>query len=221
MTRTFVSRNFRDGLVGWYNETSLVYDGGNAVSRWTDISGKENHLIQDTAASQPTRIPAGQAGKDVVEFDGTADYLRGSFTLDQPTTVYVVAYQTTWTASDRISSGGVVNSLDIIQSGSSPNVIFAASAGLFSGPISFPLQTWGVLTGVSNGANGRFSLNNNAALTGDYGAANAQGLTAGAAGNGNVQFNGRIAEIMLFRIAHTASQRALVISQLMSKWGVV
>jgi hypothetical protein len=60
-----------------YDATSggslVAADGG--VARWEDKSGNSRHMTQGTAGSRPARKTAIQGGKDVLRFDGSADFM--------------------------------------------------------------------------------------------------------------------------------------------------
>lgn len=53
-------------LTAWFDasDTSTITSSSNAVSQWSDKSGKGYHATQDTAASKPTK------GTDYLSFDG-------------------------------------------------------------------------------------------------------------------------------------------------------
>jgi len=53
---------------------SLPADGG-LVARWEDKSGNARHATQATSGSRPTRVVAGKNGRDVLNFDGSADFM--------------------------------------------------------------------------------------------------------------------------------------------------
>jgi hypothetical protein len=58
----------------WYDasDTSTITESGGAVSEWRDKSGSLRHISQGSASAQPT------LGTDVVQFNGTTDYLWNS-----------------------------------------------------------------------------------------------------------------------------------------------
>lgn len=50
---------------GWWPKSGTFIINGSAVSQWNDESGRENHLVQNTEAHQPSGVVDG-----VVTFDG-------------------------------------------------------------------------------------------------------------------------------------------------------
>lgn len=74
------------GLIAWHDasDAATITSSGGAVSQWDDKSGRGNHLAQATAANQPTTGTLTINGLNVIDFDGTNDFLASSAT---PTTV--------------------------------------------------------------------------------------------------------------------------------------
>jgi hypothetical protein len=90
---------------------SLVAANG-AVARWEDKSGNARHFTQSNSGARPLRKVSAQNGNDIVEFDGTADYLyRGTspISLNSFTAFSVVKFRTT-TNSNRFAILGRRNS---------------------------------------------------------------------------------------------------------------
>lgn len=67
------------GLVFRVEGTTGVQASGGIVSGWLDQSGRGNHL---TAVGNPTVISGGLNGKNVIDFDGSVDYLYRTTTLN-------------------------------------------------------------------------------------------------------------------------------------------
>ena len=63
------------------DDASTITLNGSTVSQWNDKSGNNRHVIQPTAAWQPTYAPSGLNGRPSLAFDGgppsptTSDYL--------------------------------------------------------------------------------------------------------------------------------------------------
>ena len=64
------------------SDTSTITEVGGAVSQWDDKSGNGNDFTQGTAANQPTTGTRTQNGLNVLDFDGTADFMVGGDILD-------------------------------------------------------------------------------------------------------------------------------------------
>ena len=67
------------GLVFRVEGSTGVQASGGIVSGWMDQSGRGNHL---TAVGNPTVISGGLNGKNVIDFDGSVDYLYRTSTLN-------------------------------------------------------------------------------------------------------------------------------------------
>ncbi len=64
---------------------------GDPVSTWSDRSGNGHDATQATSGSKPTFLTAQQGGCPAVDFDGTADFLIGTYSPTAvPRTVFVV-----------------------------------------------------------------------------------------------------------------------------------
>lgn len=162
--------------VGWFedDEANFVKDGSDIVSQWTDLSGQNNHLLQGQPGKQPVWSSTG------VLFNGTSDFLKATFTFEQPEFMYLVFKQKTWTSNDRIFDGpSATNSGMIYQVTSSPIIkSYAGSVQLASSDLA--LDTFGIVRCLFNGAGSRFTVNNNTPETGDSGSTDMGGITLAA-----------------------------------------
>lgn len=90
------------GLRLWLdaNDSTSLYDsvsGGNnvvadsSIARWEDISGENNHAIQNDSDKRPLRKVSSRNSKDTVLFDGTNDcFIVPNFWLQSHFSVFVV-----------------------------------------------------------------------------------------------------------------------------------
>ena len=78
--------------VYWTEGAWTPPNDGDPVSQWDDQSGNGNHLVQATAANQPTYLASGNAGRPAIRFDaGGPSYLDAAgVSQSQPNTVVVV-----------------------------------------------------------------------------------------------------------------------------------
>lgn len=56
-----------NGLKLWYNTDSLE-QSSNAISKIFDLSGNDNHIIQNTATNKPTLISASDLNENTIRF---------------------------------------------------------------------------------------------------------------------------------------------------------
>lgn len=82
------------GIQAWYRSDLGITLNGSTVSAWGDQSGNGRHLIQNTAANQPTYVAsvAGLAGRPALSFDASGDVLATAtaFALPREHTVFYV-----------------------------------------------------------------------------------------------------------------------------------
>lgn len=83
---------------------------GDAVSSWSDISGKGNNATQATSARQPTYVANAVAGHAALYFDDKDDNMATALSLSVPCTVMVVyAYRSRDSKLRRVLNGGTNN----------------------------------------------------------------------------------------------------------------
>lgn len=199
-------------LAAWYRFGKGIFDSGGAVALWADASGNERHLVQDTAANQPSLQSDGS-----ILFDGVADYLKtAAFPLVQPETVYLLGEQVSWTNGDFLFDGvGEVQGGSVRQAGSSPAIglhLFGTPFGGGNG--NWPLGSSAAICAVFNGASSLLQIDETAPTTYNGTAANMGGFTLGAASNFSGPANIRVREIAIFSAAHDAETRAQMIAYL-------
>jgi hypothetical protein len=149
-----------------------------------------------------------------IYFDGISHFLKTApFTLNQPTTVYFLGRQVTWTQNHTLFDGNTSTVGRVYQNGSTPQLSAQAGASLI-GPISPALGSYGVICAVFNGANSVFQLDNGTPVTGTVGAGNMGAFTLGARGDTALPANMQAKEALIYNAAHDANQRAAVIAYL-------
>lgn len=204
-------RPIREGMAAWYRKGRGITAVAGAVSAWADASGMNHNLVQASTSAQPTAQDDGS-----VLFDGIAHYLESSFALTQPETVYMMFKQVTWTLNDYVMDGFGANTARVGQEVGTPKLqLYAGSFAAANGDLA--VDTYGAVAIVFNGASSLIQVNENAATTGDAGAANMGGIVLGALGNGLSGFsNIQVKEVIVYSGAHDAGQRARNIAYLRS-----
>lgn len=167
---------------------------------------------QGVAANQPVLTIA--ATGNYLTFDGSNDYLKAAaFPLAQPTTVYLVGSQVTWTSGDYILDGNSLASGAILQNVGTPTIQIHAGSNTANNA-GWAVGTNAVITAVFNGAASSDRVNRLAAVVANAGAGNMGGLTLGAAGNASAPANITVSAVLVYAAAHDFSTQNRVINLL-------
>lgn len=219
------------GLVGWYcaeNTSDVTLDTGR-VSVLKDKSGNGRDLSQTDGTRQPARSNT-QNGRLVMTFDGSNDFLsRLSVPVSQQWTAYAVAKKTISTGATLILSqqatAGTLQAQYLRANALTPQSIgFAAvNSAVTDSGLSITQNQWHILSGVQTATQLEIFRDNatNGATNCVQQAATAQVLQISGYGNlASDLWTGDIAEVLLWHVVHTASQRTAVNRWLASRWGV-
>jgi hypothetical protein len=160
------------GLAAWYRYGIGITAAAGLVSQWDDASGNGRHLEQASGTNQPTL----DASK-VIVCDGSDNYLRATFTLNQPCTYAALMKTVTWT-SGRRPIGGSANEAALVFNPSSPSLRINAGASTGDNA-NLPVGVFGSVVCVFNGASSSLLVNQTAPAVGDAGALNPGGITLG------------------------------------------
>lgn len=192
------------------------------VSQWNDQSGNANHLVQATGGAQPVVTAGAINGLPAITFDGVDDHMVAAFALAQPTTIFIVFSQPTWTVFDSVYDGAaVVNDMSLQQASASPGLAIRAGVAAVALNNNLPTATFGLVTAIYNGASSELQVNNTAATTGDPGANGGAGIRLGARGDGAGGFgNVSIAEVIVMAAVATAGERASMRAYSQARYGV-
>ena len=195
--------NDRVSLVGWYRYRIGMTNIDGACSSWADASNSLHPLVQATASLRPTIRSDGS-----LAFNGTTQYLRASFALDQPVTVYIAFSPLTHTNADVIFSG--VDAAMQLNQGATAGAyaINAASALAADGTISAGAKA--VVACVFSSTASVVQIASGAASVtteGDAGANDPEGITLGASITPGSYSNIAVYEMAVYSVAHSAAQR--------------
>ena len=180
---TYLAELFDGNTVAWYkfdNLSKVTTDLFQRVANLKDLSGNNNDLPVLNTTSEP------QLQEDGILFEGVGSSMRQAFTFAQPEFIYMIIKQVEW-QNNRYFCNGVDSSTHygaVYMSTSTPQI--GAYAGSASGRSSdLAVGSWGVVRCLFNGANSKLIVNNNAAITGNFGSNNMNGFCLGAAGTGS------------------------------------
>lgn len=207
-----------------YNDMTVAITGGTGSGQSRTITDYVGATKIATVAAwsvtpDDTSTYAITATRASVFFDGAAHYMKATFTLNQPETVYLVVKQVSWTGTDVIMDGNGYASMLLEQRTASPRI--DQYGGAYAGNVSdLTVGARGVICSVFNGASSSLQINLNTAATGNAGAANGGGFTLGSVGTAGNYSNIQVYEGLLYSAAPDAATRANIIRALMNKWGI-
>lgn len=197
----------------WFRYGRGITVTGLGVSQWDDQSGNGRHLLQATDANRPPLQTDG-----TILFDGGTDFLKcNAFTLNQPTTIYGLLKQVTWTLSDIIWSGNAAGTAEnqLGQRVASPQVAIFAGTTVANNS-NLAVDTYRPVVAVYNGADSLLQIGRTAPIVANAGTQNAGGFTLGANPSGAGSANVQVLEIIVFPSAHDSALRAKIIDYLAS-----
>jgi hypothetical protein len=197
----------------WFQWGVGITEAGQGVSVWADQSGNGRDLLQGTDGARPPKQTDGS-----ILFNGTDEFLKCSgFTLNQPTTVYLVAKQVTWTDLDGIFDGDAIGSGLLRQRTASPRLQINAGSDVSEAVGGWTVDTYAVIAVIFNGADSLIRVNASITASGDAGAGNMGGFTLGVYGDGTTNpGNIQVKEVLLYSGAHTTLEQDGVINYLMT-----
>jgi len=199
--------------VAWYladDLTTITKDGSDLVSQWSDKLASGHDLLQATGTNQPLWVAPG-----TVRFDGVDDVMKtAAFTYEQPESIYMIINFITLTADDYAMDGNTTITGTIYESA----VNIYAYAGTLSTGIPTTTGVYHIVRIVFNGANSKIQLDNNAAVTGNFGAANMGGFNLGSRiGTPKNYANIEVKEIILRNVVDSVENEDAIYNYLVSR----
>ena len=212
--------NFQDSA----GTTPAVADG-DVIGLLTDYGSVVSGVTQATTDNKPVLKTSVLNGHPVWRFDGTNDYLRGSFAaVAQPFTIFVVAQLD----ASKIDGGDVkiVDSIDstdramLYQYAQVEADAWAVYAGTRLSGAATDANT-NIWTVVFNGASSQFWKNGISVAAGAAGAAGITGITIGAIYDGTASyFKGDFTELAIYLGNLSTTDKNQVNRYLATKYGI-
>lgn len=184
--------------------TSFCGSGNGFVTTWYDQSGNGRNITQTTASNQPRIVTSGSIiiNKTLpsVQFglSGATTFLTATFNLSNP--IRSFSYFNPTETNGFIFDGLTVNQYRLFTATST--TITAYANGANSEP------TYTDVAGITNknylsdfladAANTRWQINNNTALTANWGNTSITGFRIGNAGNGSFRYAGFLSEFVMY-----------------------
>lgn len=199
------------GLVLWLDASKINnLADGDAVTTWSDLSGKGNDLTQATAAQKPVFKVAIRNGKPVVRFDGVDDRLSAAITaIAQPLTVFIVC-----TPGSSAAGRGIYGGQGNVNTG----MTMAVTTGLISILSATTLEgdvdrsgAWAVFEAVYNTTGSLLIVNGNQDAAGNVGInGTGDNIRVGSRGGEDLFLSGDVAEFIVYdRLVSIAQRRQL------------
>ena len=177
---TFPSVALDANVKAWYDYndlTTLTKDTSERVAEWEDKLGSGRDLLQSDDAKKLIYNYLG------ITATPTDDYMKTeAFAFNQPLTAYLVARVNVWGEYRALMDGNGGASTIVYCRTSTPS-IKAYAGGLSDANSNLAVGAWGIVRVVFNGANSILQVNKTAAVTGNFGAQAAGGITIATAGD--------------------------------------
>jgi hypothetical protein len=184
--------------------TPLTLTGSNKLRKYIG-----NHLANGVAGTLPVNGV----------YDGADDRLRTApFTLDQPTMIYFLFRQLSWTSTDVVFDGSNTDYGALKQTTATPRL--NVSAGTNGSSVDqLPVNQWGIIRVLFNGANSKFIIDDNDPLVGNFGTNKMGGFTIASRGivSGGRMSNIEFAEAILANAADTEITESRIYNYLIYK----
>lgn len=180
------------------NGTDVVY-----IRAWNTRKLSGNHLVQNTAASQPIWQ------SDGVKFNGTSNFLKtaADLNLKQPVTIYAVLKQNSWADITYIFDGNATNSFTLYQRIASPNIRFTSGGVNFIDNNTSNIGLSEIYVLIANSINSEISVNNKVRSIGNIGNATPGGFTLGSTIIGTSHSSITVKEIIIIAGTHTTREQ--------------
>jgi hypothetical protein len=204
------------------SDTNVTLVSGS-VSQWVDMSGSGATFVQGTPTNRPsyTAVDAMYNGQPTMSFLASALQSLTDSTfqnLSQPATIYVVGEST---------SGGSAQDFQGNGATAPPTIYWSGSVwGIYAGSLLLGTnnsRSKNAFAGVFNSGPGVSYVGTSAAPNASGAAGSnsfgASGMTIGGYGAASQLLNGKIAELLIYSSAHSASQVSSVFKYFSSRYG--
>src|SRR5262245_16672761 len=210
-------------LWSWWDasDTSTITDAGaGAVSVWGDKSGNARDLSQGTGGNRPTTGTRTINGLNVIDFSGTNQWMSLSGGPTQGWTMFVVALDDDGSGSPGRYLIGHTGAGNFAFGTQPTNQWFMYAGTIQNGAATLTTATH-VLTTVWNGGTSVLRIDTAVDISASPGAGNPNGFEVGGwASSGGTEWNGPIAEIIVYDTELSSDEITAVEQYLITKWAI-
>jgi hypothetical protein len=208
------------GLVFWVDASYITgLNDGDSVTTWSDLSGNGNDATQATAAAKPILKLNIINGRPVVRFDGTDDFLRATFTLNQPFTRISVFSKLLWVLTDSIFNAVTTSAGALYMQTATPRITMY-SGGNGPSTTTFADNSFGIISEIFNDASSELHINGGSAFTGNPSTNNPTALTIGGNQIGAANSQIDVAMVVEYNSALSTANRQRLERYLSSRYGI-
>ena len=206
----YTGGGFRITIAAGAFNTTTTQSGNGTFAEIVKITNLNDQFIRIAAQTSNTTVDIDDLSIKEIDFtqgilfNGVDQFLKAAFTLSQPTTVYFLGKQLSWTLGNHIFDGNTVNTGQLRQHASSPEV--KLFSGTLLGPISWSLDVDAVITARFDGTNSAIRLNKDTLIVDDAGSQDMGGFTLGAGGANTLFSHIQAKEILIYNEAHNANE---------------
>jgi hypothetical protein len=205
------------------SDASTITQVAGAVSQWNDKSGNGNHATQGTGSSQPITGTRTIGGLNALDFDGSNDFmsLTSSIAATSGITCFAVCEADTVAAQGAMITGSASGSPIFQTRTSTPNfawVTWGVAERLGTSAISS--ATPYLVAGRSSAAGSNLYASGLAAASNATNPAYSAPLTGvGGFSAAGLNFNGKIASVLVYDRVLSNSEMNQIGAYLSTKWG--
>lgn len=211
------------GLQLWLDASQIVgLNDGDPVGTWNDLSGNANNLTQATGSAKPTYKTAIRSGRPVVRFDGVDDGMAfaSTVTLSAYTVFAVLVNQ------DGVSGSAVLNKVadPYNYNALTPAAVYLQPGGptiVANYATATAAGEWALIEAYRSGTT--LYIGKNATIDGGRASSidwSVNQLGAPYAGGAAFDLNGDVAEVLIYNVPLSTTDRQAVEAYLNNKWAI-
>lgn len=205
-----------DGNTMEWNEPrfieTITKDANNRVSVIADKLGSGRNQIQVNDTLKPI-----YSAENGVTYDGVDDTTQAAYALSQPTFIYSLLKQVSWSSTDYLMAGVTGGVVYLSQRTATPGLaVYAGTQSTVSNTLA--INKWGIIRALFNGENSKFAINDAAAITGNFGANTMGGSVMGSASNGLSNGNVSYLAKIIRKISDTSTNETDIYNYLKNKY---